>query len=358
MRIDQVVVGASPGDAITSAALNIRSLLRQVCPSEIYSHHIDRAMHNEVRPLSTYDWNRGNPKTDIIIFHSSIGDKKIEDFLTNRRERLVLIYHNISPPEVFDDLDPLFANLLRRGRSFLEPLRDRVTLALADSQFNANELLELGYRDVRVSPLLIDTDAMRNTESDWSLANHLRQMVDGPIILTVGQILPHKRPDLALQAFHILTTYLQHDANLVMVGPQRIPHYSLAIADLKDELNLHRAWITGAISQAELVAFYRAADVFLTVSEHEGFCVPLIEAMHMRVPIVARSHAAIPETLSDAGILLPSDAGAELVAEAIYKVINDDELQSLLRLRGEARAAKFDLEEVQATLLKHLESVA
>ena len=131
--------------------------------------------------------------------------------------------------------------------------------------------------------------------------------LDGPLVLFVGQLLPHKRPDLLLQAYHVLTTYLMPDAHLVLLGPARLERYHRGLQTLAAELNLHRAQITGWLTREQLAAYYRRADVFATMSEHEGVCVPLLEAMSFDVPVVARAYGAIPETMGDAGLLLPPE---------------------------------------------------
>ena len=306
MQIDQVLVSASVGDAITNAAFELRAVLRKLGPSQIYARYYDPVLHGEVLPLDSYAHRPGGrPDVDIICFHASIGEPEVRSFLRGRSERLVLVYHNISPASAFRDHDPAFAALLDAGRDELVELAPRTGLALADSEYNAAELRQLGYRDVRVSPLVLRFDQLLATEPDDLMAHHLQHRVEGPLVLFVGQLLPHKRPDLLIEAFHILATYLVPDVNLMLVGAGRLPAYRRALDHFIFELNLAQASIVGSVSDAELAAFYRRADLFVTASEHEGFCVPLVEAMAFEVPIVARTNAAIPETVADAGILLP-----------------------------------------------------
>lgn len=353
--IDQIVVSASPGDAVTNAALAFQELLQKAGPSRLFARYIDPRLEGRVLPLSVYD-TRSHPE-DVLIYHLSIGEPEVARFLLGRQERLVLVYHNITPPEYFAALDPAFSALLAGGRSELQVLRDRVVLALAVSAYNARELEALGYRDVRVSPLPMDIGALHAVDPDAATMGDLDSL-DGPLLLYVGQLLPHKRPDLLLQAYHVLSTYLMPDAHLVLLGPARNERYGRALATFVRETNLHRARIPGWLTQEQLAAHYRKADVFVTMSEHEGVCVPLLEAMSFDVPVVARAFGAIPETMGDAGLLLPADADATIVAEALAEVIQQDGLRRLLIERGRQRLRDCNAKRAHVSFLSHLASVA
>jgi glycosyltransferase involved in cell wall biosynthesis len=358
MEFHQVIAGARLGDAITNQAFEIRSLLRRFGPSEIFALQIEPLLGNEVFPLNSYPQN-GSSKTPekFLIVHASIGAPEVLAFLLSRPERLMLVYHNISPSESSAPFDPEFARLLEEGRRELEILRDRTEVALAVSAFNARELQALGYRDVRVSPLIVDVKRLLAVEPEPLTINHFRKKVEGPVVLFVGQLLPHKRPDLLVQAYHVLASYLVPEAYLYLVGPAWLESYQVAVISLIESLNLRKTGVIGAVSLKELVAYYREADVFVTLSEHEGFCVPLIEAMAFEIPVVARAHAAIPDTLGDAGLLLPSDADPFLVAEAMAEVISNPSLGDELKARGRKRLASFDPEAARAEFLQHLHSV-
>jgi glycosyltransferase involved in cell wall biosynthesis len=351
MEIHQIVVSASPGDAVTNAAFSFQKLLRRVGPSGLFARYIDPRLDGQVFHLSVYE-ACAHPD-DLLIYHVSIGEPEVVQFLLGRRERLVLVYHNITPAKYFATLDPAFAGLLACGRSELELLRDRAELALADSAYNAAELEALGFQDVRVSPLPVDTDVLKGIEPDPATMAELEEL-DGPIVLYVGQLLPHKRPDLLLQAYHVLITYLLPEAHLMLLGPGRNARYHRALLTLASEMNLHRARIPGWLTSEQLAAYYRKAAVFVTMSEHEGVCVPLLEAMSFDVPIVARAHGAIPETMAGAGLLLPAQEDPFLVAEALAEVLTSDGLRGELVRRGRQRLAQFDVEAAGATFLGHL----
>ena len=352
-------MSASPGDAVTTAALELQAALARLGRSEIFARYHDPALAGRVLPLDRFPPAGANgSRTDLLVFHASIGDADVAAFLDGRPERLAIVYHNISPASAFRPFDPAFADLLDAGRRQLAGLRDRTVLALADSAFNAVELETLGFGDVRVTPLVVDVEALRQVQPDPATEHHLNEQVDGPVLVFVGQLLPHKRPDLLLQAFHVVSTYLLPDAHLILVGPARLEGYRRAIQHYVRELSLGNAWVTGFVPREALAAFYRRADAFVTASEHEGFCVPLLEAMAFDLPVLARRRAAIPETLGDAGILLPAEDDPLLLAEAMTAVLTDEPLRSELVDRGRRRLGHFDPEKAVATIVGHLLDVA
>jgi L-malate glycosyltransferase len=355
MQIHQVLVTATPGDAITNSAIELRDLLRRVGPSEVFARYIHPDVAADVRQLDDYDRFRSstNSARDLLLFHASIGEPRVFSFISERPERLVLVYHNISPSAPFLPYDPAFAGLLEAGRRELASLRDRTVLALADSQYNANELLELGYDDVRVAQLIIDVDRLTAIEPDPQVAEELAR-IEGPVLFFVGQMLPHKRPDLLLKAFHVLVTYLVPDAHLLLVGTNRFPLYSEALERFRRELGLHNASFRGSVELDAWAAYFRRADAFVTASEHEGFLVPLIESFAFEKPTVARAHAAIPETMGGAGLLLPPEEDPLLLAEAMAEVLTDDVLRKDLIDRGRERLVDFDAERARAAMLEHL----
>ncbi len=360
MEIHQLLVAAAPGDAVTGAALEIQRLLSRVGPSDVYACYRDIVLDGPVLPLESYrDRVSAGSGQNVLVVHASIGDPRFLSFVRSRPEKIVLVYHNVTPARFFRAHDSNFALLLSSGRAELETLRERTVLAIADSEFNAAELRAIGYDPVHVVPVPVDPFALRDEPEVPSLTvNHLDAVFGRPFLLSVGQILPHKRPDLLLQAFHLLVTELRPEARLVMVGPARLEPYGQAVRRLAQELNLANVWLTGTVERSDLAAFYRRATAFVTASEHEGFCIPLLEAMAFGLPIVARSYAAIGETLGDAGLLLPAASGPELLAEAMAAVLDDAELRADLAERGHERLRAFDPDVARAELLDALLQVA
>lgn len=347
-RVHQILVSASAGDAITNAALDLRAGLRRHGRSEIFAAFIDPALAGEAHVLTEFP--RLGAGADLLVMHASIGEPVLTAFLAQRREAMALVYHNISPAEAFTPYAPGFARLLEQGRRELAQLAGRVTMAVADSEYNAAELVSLGYDPVTVVPLAVDPTALLATEPDPKLSAELAGL-DGPRLLYVGQLLPHKRVDWLLMAYHALVTHLRPQVHLLLVGADRLPGYGSALGQMVHELNLWRARLMGPVSQAALVTCYRQADAFVTASEHEGFCVPVLEAMAFGLPVVARSFAALPETLGGGGLLLGREDGPLAGAEALAAVLGDEGVRADLVARGGRRVAALDPDGARAQMV-------
>lgn len=352
--VHQVLAAASPGDAITNAALEYRSVLRRIGPSEIFARHIAPSSASEVQPLSAY---RACGSHGVLVYHASIGEPTVEAFLCSRHEPIVLVYHNITPARYFEGLNDTFAELLVLGRAELESIRPRVARAIAASHFNAAELEAIGYDDVRVIPPVVDPLRLVRTIPDAAMTEYLDEAIREPVLLFVGQLLPHKRPDLLVEAMHVATTYLDLTTTLLLVGQHGFPRYADAIRAQVRELNIRQVHVVGPVGDAQLAAMFRRAAAFVTMSEHEGFCVPLLEAMAFDVPVVARACAAIPETVGDAGLLLPAWAGSELIAEAIVRVIGDTALRTDLVDRGRRRLGELTAIDASVAMLETIGEV-
>lgn len=355
MAVHQLLVGASPGDAVTGAALDLRAVLRRIGPSDIFANYIEPELVGDVRLLRELAERRAEPG-DVLVYHASIGEPDVAALLLERREPLMVVFHNVTPATYFATVDPYLAARLAAGRVELAALAPRVDLALAVSDFNATDLAGLGYGDVRVWPLPLDPARWLATEPDGPTAERLAADAGRPLVLFVGQVLPHKRPDLLLSAFCVLQTYLVPEARLAMVGWARNARYGAAIRALARDQNLDVTF-TGPVGDAELAAWYGAATAFVSMSEHEGVGIPLLEAMAHGVPVVARAWAAIPETLAGAGLLLPADAGPLLGGEAMACVLSDEGCRKQLVDAGRERVATLDPDASRAAFLGHLATV-
>lgn len=335
--IHQVLVSAAPGDAITNMALQLHGMLGRVGESRIYARYIAPGLEHVVCSLRDY---QRSSESDVLIFHASIGDPDVNEFLADRDEPIVLMYHNVTPSEYFEPYDSSFASLLALGRREVELLRPRVVRALAASQFNARELEAMGYRDVHVVPPTVDFRRLSRVEPRESTLHHFRTL-QTPIVISVAQLMPHKRPDMLVEMMHVGETYGTMHPLLLLIGRHRIDKYTHAIRQQVRELmvNVH---VVGPVDDADLAAMFRSATAIVSASEHEGFCLPLAEAMAMDTPIVARACAAVPETVGDAGVLIPEAAGPMLLNEALTEVINNETLRSDLIARGRRRLAAIE----------------
>ena len=352
--IHQILASASPGDAITNVALALRRTLRAAGPSEIFAYHVSRELSGEVLRIADY---RVPHSRNLLILHASIGQPEVHEFVVSRREPVVLVYHNVTPARFFEPYDLAFAELLTLGRREVELLRPRVACAIADSTFNARELERMGYRDVRVIPPIMDIRRLTSVEPRASTMHHLADF-QAPLLLSVAQLLPHKRPDFLVKSMHIAATYLGMNGFMLLVGHHRLERYARAIREQVRELQLTGVHVVGPVDDADLVAMFRSSSAVVSASEHEGFCIPLVEAMAFERPVLARACAATPETVGDAALLLPPYAGPSLYAEAMCELLANTTLQQDLVERGRRRVAELERATPEAHVLEALLEVA
>lgn len=344
MRIDQIVIGASVGDAVTESARLLQRTLAPRVGGGLYALHREDRLAREVERMERFPAARTRSKDDVIVYHASIGDDRFTDFLAHRPERVIVVYHNITPARFFREFDSEFATLLETGRRSLPGLLDRCDAVIAHSEFSAQEIRSLGRNDVIVSPPALNIGRLRPDRSS-GFDDTIAARVPGRMLLAVGQVLPHKRPDLLAAAHHYLVTNVDPTATLVIAGPMRNRRYADAFQRFVRWLRLDRVvWMTGHIDDHQLASLYQRADVLLTASEHEGFCVPVAEAFHFGVPVIARGFGAIPETVGDGGLVLPASTGVVEFVEAIGRVVTDGELHAQLAARSRARRAAFSSE--------------
>jgi glycosyltransferase involved in cell wall biosynthesis len=347
--LDQLVVGAAPGDAITITALKLQEALSELGPCEVYARFHEGEMADRVRPLSELPTrpNAGRP----LVFHASIGCWPVYDAVSTHEQQLVLVYHNFSPPEFFESYDQSVADDLVRGWWELDNLRDRVVLAIADSEFNASEMRDHGYDGVEVIPPLPDVGRLVENLPDPAMLRTIHAWGPGPVLLTVAQQLPHKRIERVLAAVAVLQQQFRADAHLALVGVERFPAYSAALASFADSVGARNVHFLGRVDDAELSALYLRSDAMVTMSDHEGFCVPVIEAMAAGLPVVASDRAALPETVGDAGLVVDEPDDPVLVAAVLDRLLADEGLCRTLSGRGVSRARRYD---ATASLVRYL----
>jgi glycosyltransferase involved in cell wall biosynthesis len=318
VKIHQWVPAAHRGDAIGDSARQVRDLLRAMGhDSEIFALTIDDDMRTEARPFADPGARRG----DVTIFHFALPSPMTEAFAGLRGVK-VLQYHNITPAAFFAAYDPGLFRLAALGRRELATLAGRVDVALGDSEFNRQELEALGFTRTGVMPIAVNLERLVGAPPRPALETIL---ADGLInILFVGRIVPNKRIEDHIRLAEIYKRYVDAYYRFIFVGRyDGIPAYYDQIRALLAQYEdlPDRFWFTGPVPDEDLAAFYRWADVYVSLSEHEGFCVPLVEAMAADVPIVAYAAGAVPETLGGAGMLFaPKDleVAAELVGSVVY----------------------------------------
>ncbi|MCP4088087.1 MAG: glycosyltransferase family 4 protein [Actinomycetia bacterium] len=353
--IDQFLAAASPGDAVTTEALVIRNALRRSGPAEVYAEHVHTDLLGDVLPVHS-----STPEAaGLDIYHASIGCPAVVARLAESHAPIVVRYHNITPAEFFRPDHAEFADLLDLGRDELRALAPRAALGLGDSRFNTDELIGWGYTNGQVSPLVVDLEQLVGIEPDPDTENHLQVMYDDDfVVLVVGQVLPHKRVDLAVQALDMIATHHNPGVRAIIAGGSPLADYPQAIHRFIIQLGLHTVWATGWVADRQLAAFFRRADVLLLTSQHEGFSVPILEAMAHGVPVVASNHGAIADTAGDAALILDRVATAADFAEGVLEVLGSRHLRDTMIERGQRRAAELSMDRTLPEFFRHIAALA
>lgn len=331
-HVHQLLAALSYGDAISNEALAIQAHLRHAgFESDIFAEGVHPRMAGLVRPLHEYE-TVSSPET-ACLYHFSIGSAAGR-LIYHAPDRLVAIYHNITPARFFLGFHSHLAGLCYHGRRELRVFASRTELGLGDSEFNRKELEEAGFSRTAVLPIVLDL-ARYSRRASPVIERIYR---DGrKNILFVGRVIPNKRIEDLIRAFAAYQRLFEPQSRLLLVGDHRgSERYLDPLRDLVHELAVEEVVFTGHVDDDDLYAYYRVADLFLCLSDHEGFCVPLQEAMHFGVPVVAFDAGAVRETLMGGGVLL-SEKPPETVAAIVNEVVTNGEFRSrVLETQGRA----------------------
>jgi glycosyltransferase involved in cell wall biosynthesis len=331
-RVHQALSGAGPYDAVTDQALAWRTLLREWgLAGGIFADAIDPRADG-VDPLSRLD---PQPDDLVVISYSAFAPQMRR--VLELPQRKLLVYHNVTPARYLWNHHPGVAVACALGRAQLPRYARVVDVAAADSAFNARELEAAGAAEVTVVPILFDPERLgpRGRPPPG----------EGPLVLCVGRLTPNKRHDLVLAAFASYQRVCAPDARLLCVGEPLSPAYRQLVERLVEESGASGVTLAGSLPQPQLNAAYAEADVLLSLSEHEGFCIPLLEAFHFGLPVVARPAGAMPEVGGDA-VMWTGDGPLDtaVVAELIDLGVRDSELREELVRRGRTRLAEYSPE--------------
>lgn len=346
VAVHQFIPTFAPRDAIGTHAVHAQRILRGMgLDSDIYADGYRGASPRQVRSYRSFGRraSRGTERT-WLLYQLSTGSA-VFDFLMSRPEPKVVNYHNITDPSLYRAWEPGVSIELAEGRRQLCELAPRAELGIAVSEFNRADLDAAGYAHTTVAPVLVDLDAARAAPDPPTLsALEGAKRQGGADWLFVGRVAPHKCQHDVVRAFAAYRLAYDPRARLHLVGGTGSHAYLVTLERYVAALGLADAvTITGSVRQSVLAALYRSADVFVCLSEHEGFCVPIVEAMRERVPVVAFAAAAVPETVAGAAVLL----GAKdpmTVAAAVHLVLSDGVLRGRLTAAGVERASHFSLE--------------
>ncbi len=347
MRIDQFLAGFAPGDAISDEALEIQEVIRSMgFISEIFVwpeflHHGSR---DKAHSITEY---KKSEDSAAVIYHFSTGSQ-ISQFVTEVPGPKIMIYHNVTPSRYLVGYSQAIAAELAEGREQLRALHNCFDLALADSEFNRAELEAAGYPKTAILPILMNQD--KYLTSPDRRTSHLYR--DGRTnILYVSRFVPNKCQHDLIKVFYLYQKFCNSNSRLILVGPESVSSYFSEVRQMVDELSLKDVLMPGHVSFSELLAFYRASDVFVSMSEHEGFSVPVVESFLLGVPVIAFSAGAVPQTVGQAGILLEKK-DPEVVAEAVDAVCTSNWLHAELVRRGRERYENYFRPEIVAERLR------
>jgi glycosyltransferase involved in cell wall biosynthesis len=308
-------------------------------------------MVHEARPLWRYGEVSG--AQTVCLFHFSIGSAAGR-MAWHAPDRLVSIYHNITPGEWFLGFHSHLAGLCYHGRRELQAFAPRTELALGDSEYNRRELEAAGYQRTGVLPIVLDLRSYQGPASPV-----VRQLYrDGRTnFLFVGRVIPNKRIEDVIRVFALYQRRVDPRARLLLVGDYRgHERYYGRLRELVQALGARRVVFTGHVEQDDLLAYYRVADLFLCLSEHEGYCVPLVEAMELGVPVVAYATGAVPETLRGGGVLL-REKQPEVVVELLHRLLSDGRLRGTVLGTQERAMASLRSLDFGSLLLERLQPV-
>ncbi len=338
--IHQFVPALIPRDATGIHTLLLRNILREAgWRSEIFAEATHDELIGETIRIEDYP-NLSDPR-DILIYQFSTSSL-VADFLAKRSEPLILNYHNITTPELFANWDPLTQQRSLKAREQLQMLSKRTFYAIADSGFNEDDLIKAGYGKTAVVPVLFGKKH-NDIVPDRVVAQRLKnaKSCGGADLIFVGRLVPSKNQHDLIKTLWIYRKLYDPLARLHLLGsaPNRL--YLNALRDFSRELDLVDAVrIVGEVSDSSLAAYYEAADAYVSMSLHEGFAIPVVEAMRAGVPVLSLPNGALRETVADAGLLIESGDPAH-VAAALSRVLSDVVLREKLVKAGHVRADSF-----------------
>ena len=350
--VHQVLATLGYGDAIGHEVLGIQRALRAAgFQSDIFVETVDPRLESLTRDYR--ELVDASAPENLLLHHFSIGSKASRTAYAVP-DRMALIYHTITPPAYFAAVHRTLARQCFRGRRELHAYIDRCELALGDSEFNRQDLESLGFPRTGVLPVVPDLSHL-DAPADWFVARQFDD--DWTNLLFVGRVIGNKKIEDLIGIFHAYQSMFNPRSRLLIVGVFSVfERYFAALTHMAEELGLANVHFVGHVSDAELIAYYEVADLFLCASEHEGFCVPLVEAFYKQVPVVAYAATAVPSTMDGAGILY-HDKRPGHVAAIIDAILSDSGIQDAIVEGQLAAVDRLQDKDFGATLLGFVEQI-
>lgn len=351
MRILQFLPTLAFGDAVGNDTIALHYAMEEMgyC-THIYCENLDRRIDRKIAD----DLQMGMPELksdDLIIYHHSTSSA-LSEILPKCGCRMMMIYHNITPPDFFKGYSPFSYDCATMGLRELALLSDKVDYCMAVSEFNRQDLIKAGFEcEIGVRPILIPFDDYKK-KPDKRIINKYSNGYTN--IIFVGRIVPNKRQENVIAAFAYYKKNVNPKSRLIFVGnPAGYENYFERLKRYAAAMELEDVIFTGHISFPAILAYYHIADVFLCMSEHEGFCVPLVEAMYFNIPVIAYKSCAVPYTMGESGLVTDSKNPVE-IALLIDRVVNDSALRQSIIDGQRKRLDDFSYENVRAIFEKQL----
>lgn len=354
MRIIQIVSGVNFGDAIGNHVVEIKKRLQSWnYATEIISVHLDKRLPSDtIKPLS---WIKNITEQDIILYHMA-SKTPLNRQILELPGKKIMMYHNITPPSFFAEFDYQRVLAHREALQDLTDMKTGIDCCIAMSEFNRKDLILAGYDSDKIKVMPAYFIPFEDYAQQADIATIEKYADEWTNILFVGRFAPNKKHEDIIRAFAYYSKHINKKSRLIFVGSAAIPEYRKSMELYAQQLGVNNVIFTGHISFSEIIAYYKVADIFLCMSEHEGFCVPLAEAMYFHVPIIAYASCAIPDTLGNAGVLLDTKDPV-FTAMCIDKVLTKPGVRESIIEKQNERLKDFEQETVAKWLLEYFQSL-
>lgn len=350
-RVDQILPSFGSYDAIGTETKIIQQAIREKgIESDIYTEQGIDSQY--CKPMTDFFKKKSSPN-DILIHHFSIGSL-VPYYLMNFRGRIITRYHNITPPHFFKYESNRFSRCrCAQGRNQFSTIRQFSHVCWAASSYNLNEMKHLNFESTCVLPVLRDYNQLFQKTPCLNTTSMIKKSTK-KTLLFVGRVIPNKaHHDL----FFLLRQYLTHvdkNVRLICIGAVDSHYGKKLLKNLANAFSMSVAFepsgastadvtFTGPVSDSELVSYYRDSDAFICLSDHEGFCVPLVEAMNFGLPILAHPSAAVPETLGAAGVLSDKSNPVDMI-EKLHEILTNPQESERLKKLSLLRAQDFSID--------------
>ncbi len=348
IEIHQFHSGSAFGDAVTNSLLYTQKILIDLgFKSNIYCEHVAPELKKNIMHYSKHKSNKNN----VLLIHHSMGHD-LDKWISRLHDKIILVYHNITPENFFQKDSPFYYYSIK-GREQLTIFKKMAIGSIGDSKLNTDELLNMGFQKdkLKVIPLLIDYNKIISHTWNYKLFDDNSKDFN---ILFVGRVAPNKRQDELVKLFYIFKKMYHFSAKLYIVGGVSGDEYEKKIRELISQYNLDKdVIITGKVSYEDLYSYYKLADAFVCLSEHEGFGVPLIEAMIFDVPVIAYNSSNIRNTLDGGGVLF-TEKNLEYMAGFLSLLAKNRALRREIIKRQRETLIKFKYENIKYELVDFL----